>query len=162
MYIQGNELHEAATLGEYEKVVSILEDPNKSIDVDSEKSDGGTTALLIATMMGHDNIVEYLLANHSAYTESVSQNGATALHFASALNHTNIVKLLIKYGANIDFPHKFAKSTALHFAVEMENVEIIKELCKNGANPEATKINGGRVKYMLSISCSILIFLIKF
>ena len=138
----GNELHKASILGDLNKIKKILNDPDTTMDIDNENSDG-STSLILATVMGHENIVKYLL-KQGALTEIETNTGANALHFGVILNHTNIVKTLIKYNANIDKEHKFAKSTPLHFAVEMGHTEIIKILCDNGANINAPKTNGGR------------------
>eukprot|EP01084_Bolivina_argentea_P145399 254856_1 len=141
----GNKLHEAVTLNDKEKVIDILQNPKYStIDIDSTKTDG-STSLIIATIMGHTDIVDILL-KEGAYTEAKSSSGATALHFAACLNHTDIVDLLInKYNADCNTPHPFASSTALHFAVEMNNYHIVEILCNSQkCDAEAAKSHQGR------------------
>eukprot|EP01083_Nonionella_stella_P156512 506958_1 len=149
----GNELHKAVTLNDKERVIQILSDPQYvgKMDIDSEKSDG-STPIILASIMGHTDIVA-ILCKEGAYLEQSSSSGATALHFAAMLGHSDIVSTLLQHGADCDHRHPFALSTALHFAVEMDHHKIVRLLCESHqCNAEAEKSHGGRAIHIATES----------
>jgi ankyrin repeat protein len=138
----GSAIHTAAASGDVEALKENLEKGTALIAVNEQKKDG-MTPLITASMMGHANVVAYLI-EEGADVEAVGTNGATALMIASMMGHTNVMELLLEAGAIVDSEHKFAKNTALHFASEMGRAEAVELLCKHNASVEKEKTNGGR------------------
>ena len=70
-------------------------------DVDSNRSSDGDTMLILASKMGHYEVVKLLL-NHGANTNLVNKLGMSALAVASSNGHGDVVNLLIESGANVN------------------------------------------------------------
>jgi hypothetical protein len=66
---------------------------------------GTTTALILTTVFGNDDMVSALTAA-GAQTEGVDQYGRTALHYAAMLGEMTKAKLLLSLGANPNFRDK--------------------------------------------------------
>lgn len=145
----GSPLHIAASLGQAERVIELLEDENMNLDVDARKKLDGTTALHAASSVGHANVVRVLL-DFGANVEAVGNSGVTPLQLASTMGHIEVMNALLDGGASINAAHKFGGTTALHFAAEMGRVEAIKLLCTRGANVEAKKTTGGTALHTAS------------
>lgn len=61
---------------------------------------GALTPLMEAVLVGHIDLVEYLLVCHAdVYAKTIS--GETALTYACKNGHTDIVDLLVNFGADI-------------------------------------------------------------
>jgi hypothetical protein len=56
----------------------------------------GLTALILASMVGHFEVIQFLL-DHDADRDSKSIEGKTALDYARDQGHTEIVDLLLHY-----------------------------------------------------------------
>jgi ankyrin repeat protein len=88
-------LHLAASYGDPELIRMLMVDgPRNSRDLD------GTTALLTATLSGHDENVAALLAG-GARPDVASDAGMTALLVAVRDGHVEIARLLLEAGADI-------------------------------------------------------------
>ena len=137
-----SKLHDAAAAGNLEELERLLDvEATGTALVDPTKHDG-TTPLITAAMMGHEQVVRRLI-EEGADVEAVGLNGATALQIAASMGHVGVMTALLDGGAQVNAAHKFAKSTALHFAAEMGQVAAIELLCKRGADPHAEKTHGG-------------------
>jgi len=134
----GSPLHIAASLGNLERVQTLIDDGAR---VDVQKEDG-TTPLHSAATMGHSDVVK-LLIEEGAWVEATGNNGATALMMAAAMGNLDVVSSLLDGGAKPDTRHAFGKTTALHFAAEVGRDEVVTLLCRRGADVEAEKTTGG-------------------
>lgn len=142
----GSALHRAAALNDKGEVERLAEAAETTAVVDAVKSDGAT-ALIVAAVAGHADVVRLLL-EQGAEVDRVGLQGATALHIAAAMGHTDVMEVLIQAGADLNARHKFAASTPLHFAAEMGQSAAVRLLCKKGANVEAAKTHGGRALHI--------------
>jgi len=98
------------------------------------------TPLMIASRLGHQNVVRYLLdqavdkeKEGVVKFERHAIQGATALWCAAGAGHLAIVSMLIADGANIDHETK-NKSTPLRAACFEGRIDIVEFLCCKGAN----------------------------
>lgn len=74
----------------------------------------GWTPLILATELGHFDVVKLLLAN-GANVNILNDNDMNALLVASYKGHFEIVKILVENGANVNFMNRY-KYTALWLA----------------------------------------------
>jgi uncharacterized protein len=134
-------IHEAAALGDLEKVREILDnDPEK---VNSFSGDG-FQPLGLAAFFSHTEVGAYLLG-HGADPEAPSRNDqrVAPLHSATASGTYQIVCELIKKGADVNAKQQ-GGYTALHAAIQNKDFDIIKVLIDNGADCYATNDGGVR------------------
>jgi len=89
------------------------------------------TALMLASLGGHLEIVDLLLAA-GANVDDRSANKNTALMFASSRGHLPIVKRLLAAGADVDVVG-YAGRTALQYALDKRYSEITATLRAAGA-----------------------------
>lgn len=82
------------------------------------KDDEGKTALMWASMYGHNDMIKFLIKN-GADVNAKDNNGNTALMFASKYGHDDIVKLLTEAGADANIKNNEGK-TAADIAAERE------------------------------------------
>ncbi len=68
-------------------------------DPNAKDPQSGSTMLSIAALMGHTEIVTWLL-EHGADVNAKSRDGGTALHAAAFLGRIEAVKLLLEHGAD--------------------------------------------------------------
>ena len=85
----------AAETGDLKRLQRILD---QSTDVNS-RDDAGRTALLLATLHGQTQAVEFLLA-HGANPNTADTEGVTPLSAALAGNHSTIIRMLEDAGAH--------------------------------------------------------------
>ena len=95
----GADLIKAAFSGEFPEVKRLLE---KGANVNA-KRDNGITALMGASIEGHQEVVELLLAKEADVDAKVyffgHSGGVTACDLASEKGHKEIVKMLVRAGA---------------------------------------------------------------
>ena len=121
--------------------------------------DVGTTALMLASKGGHEEIVETLLsagANGSQDSHSrggqilvkrgadpniQKKDGATALMYASQNGHSEVVQILVKGGADPNIQMADG-ATALIFASRDGHTEVVQILLEQGANPNIPEEDG--------------------
>jgi len=103
------------------------------VPIDCQNFDG-ETALSVAVMGGHYDLIEYLIS-HGANVNIANLRGETSLHLASALGFTDIIKLLVDNGAFLEAEDECGE-TALHFAVREDFLEVVESLLVSGANPD--------------------------
>ena len=68
--------------------------------MEAVERDQGRTALMLAAVNGHVDIVNALAGMHSANVEAADEHGKTALMLAAYNGHTEIVNALDTHGAN--------------------------------------------------------------
>jgi ankyrin repeat protein len=97
-----------------------------------ETDEYGTTALHLASLNGHKNIVELLTKSKSMINKKNSFT-ETPLYLACLKGNKDVVQLLIEKGAQIQEKNIFDE-TALHLACEKGHFKIVELLIKQGAN----------------------------
>ncbi len=123
----------AANDGDARTVSALL---SQGLDPDSADKDGNTV-LMIASRLGHKEVVMVLLGR--AHVARISAHGDTALHFASLAGHLEIVKLLVENGAIVNPGTGW---TPLHYAAFENRAEVIKYLIAKGAKKDQLAPNG--------------------
>jgi len=84
-------------------LVKLLIDKNDSLEYVHYKPDCGFSALHLAVMNGHLEIVEYFLTKCGGLLViELKDYGDTVLHRAARAGHVDIIKLLLEHGAMID------------------------------------------------------------
>ena len=90
------------------------------------------TCLHNAAIIGHLNIVKFLIAN-SAKIDALTRRDKTPLHFACTEGHFPVVQYLVENGANINAKDSNGK-TPPDYAVFSDNLQVLKYLCEKGAS----------------------------
>ena len=121
-------LQEAATIGDIELVRTLIEN---GIEVDSLEDSYLSTALRCATMSGHKDVAEFLVAE-GAYINARTTGHSTPLHVAAQRGRTEIAELLIDKGADVNAKNNTGQ-TPLNIAVHQNHQEIVELLRKHGA-----------------------------
>lgn len=93
----------------HQKVIQVVSDANIAIlteligrfviNFDQILGANGNTMLIIATIKGHTEMVEFLV-NKGVDVNKTNDEGNTALHYAISANRRKIIDILIQYGAN--------------------------------------------------------------
>ena len=101
----------------------------------------GDTALMVAALNGHENVVRYLRGKGG----DVNNTGWTALHYAAVNGHADIAKYLLDQGANpvASSPNGISP---LMMAARENKTEVIKVLLEYGADL-AQKNDKGETAY---------------
>jgi ankyrin repeat protein len=128
------EIHDASQTGDLAKVKALV---SANRDLVSNKDTNGWMPLHYATMYGHKEVVEFLLAN-KADVNAKDKNGETALHFAAMLGHQNLAELLLANKAEVDAKDNNGE-TPLFYAARQEIAEL---LLKNKANVNVKNKDG--------------------
>lgn len=103
---------------------------------------GGWTALMVATLKQHLDVVETLLL-FGAKVSVVSVNKVTALYLAVQNNNQAIFNLIVKYGATFE-PDAYLDLNAFLLAVETNNIEMTSTLLKLGIDVNASDESTGK------------------
>ena len=112
----------------------VVEAINSGANVNA-KSSQDWTALNIATVQGHADVVEVLL-NYGANVNTRDSKGFTALMFAASNGHTEAAEVLLKHGADVNAETGNGK-TALTFAAMTGAADVAEVLLKHGADVNA-------------------------
>ncbi len=99
-----------------------------------ERGDEGATALMVAVLAGHAEIVEMLLAQGADVNVRAAE-GLTAWLAAAFSGSLEIIRVLVEHGADLEAT--FEGATVLTFAVVSENAEIVDFLLEHGADANA-------------------------
>jgi len=91
-----------------------------------------SSQLHVASKIGHETVVQYLLANR-AEVSAIDTNMRVPLHLAAKEGHVVIVRLLLDNGFDIDVKDKHG-STPLELAVRGGHMTVIRLLLENGSN----------------------------
>ena len=95
-----------------------------------EATDFGSTALHVAAMEGHPEVVQLLL---EAGFQDVAREGRTALHWASGRGHLEVVRLLLEAKAQKDHVDLRDGVTALDVSLQKGHWEVVQLLLQAGA-----------------------------
>lgn len=136
-------LVDAALNGELEQVKMLIE--KEGVDINAKESEIGATALLVASVKGHLEIVQYLI-NKGADINAKGDKVVTALMGASAAGHLAVVKALVEgkkgllsmfsKGADINAKDNDG-ITALMGASMKGHLEVVKYLINKGVDVNA-------------------------
>jgi ankyrin repeat protein len=152
--IQGAEIHEAAELGDLEKVKAYLEKDPKQINATDSK---GRTVLGRAARSGKKELVEFLLdkgATEDVFAAAIvgqtdkiaaflkqdpklinarDSGGKTALHWAALYGQTKVMELLLANKADVNSLDEDG-FTPLHWAATFNQSDAVKVLLANKAD----------------------------
>lgn len=134
-------IHEAAAMGDLERVRAILEDDPRKVN---SFSGDGFQPLGLAAFFGHAKVGEYLLS-HGADPASPSRNyqKVAPLHSAAASRNHSLVDALIEKGVDVNAWQQ-GGYTALHAAIQNKDAHTAEALIKNGADCGAENERGER------------------
>ncbi|CAI8017368.1 Protein TANC2 [Geodia barretti] len=125
------ELHDAAERGDVEAVERLL---STSVNINSRTEDEGDTALLVASLRGHVEVVRLLLKAGAAVFIP-DKDGLSPLYVASQEGHTEVVDVLVKAGADVNqATTKESCSVPLGAAAGKGHTETVQRLLEAGAN----------------------------
>mmetsp|Transcript_42916 Transcript_42916/g.142089 ORF Transcript_42916/g.142089 Transcript_42916/m.142089 type:complete len:568 (-) Transcript_42916:345-2048(-) len=65
-------------------------------------TEDGATAVHWASLLGHAELVEWLIEQGAPHDWAVESSGMQPIHWAATRGHTDVIKVLLKRGANID------------------------------------------------------------
>ena len=130
-------IHDAARAGDLGSLQKLVV---QGADV-NERAVRDETPLMLATLAGHGEVVNYLL-QRGADIGARNASGMTTLHAAAYGGHTDIVSLLIAKGAVVNDSSNLFGVTPLHLASEENRPGTVEELLKHGANVAAIERNG--------------------
>ncbi|HEU4387618.1 MAG TPA: sigma-70 family RNA polymerase sigma factor [Blastocatellia bacterium] len=139
------DIHEAAAIGQTERVTELLREDAARLDAYSEE---GFTPLALAAHYGHQETTKYLL-ERNANPSIVSRHplGVTPLHAALFGRQIETARLLIEHDSDVNarrggkgWPR--AGWTALHYTAGYGFVELIGPLLARGADLEARDDEG--------------------
>lgn len=121
-------LHDACRDGNANEVERLLK---AGADADAKDKDTGWTALIVATMNQHKEVVKLLIVNR-VDVDAKTETGWTALMFAATWNYNAGLQLLIFAGADVNAKNDDGE-TALMKATGGKHTEIAELLKLNGA-----------------------------
>ena len=107
----------------------------------------GHTALMLAAMHGHSEIVEHILDQISSSEErrhlimAVDDEGRTALHWAAMYGESGIVHQLMEAGADTRAMNRLF-CTPLDYAARLKNSGGLLEMMKQGNVAVASSVDG--------------------
>ena len=130
------QLYNAASDGELEKVESLCSDPNLNIDWQDQR---GFTPLSGACQKGHLGVVEYLLSLKGIDPNKPANDGATPFFMSCQEGHKEVVSLLLadpRIGPNKPMN---TQGTPLWFASQNGHLQVVQRLFASERNID-TKI----------------------
>lgn len=134
------DLHEAAVLGDLERVRALLTEDRARV---TSRSADGWTALHLAAFYGKRGVAELLLARGADLAAlSSNQMANTPLHAALAgREDADVVALLIARGADVNARGAMGY-TPLHIAASRGNASLVERLLSSGAKAMARTEDG--------------------
>ena len=128
------ELLKAVEEGNTKRAVFYLD---RGLDPNSTNADGNTI-LMIASRLGHLELVSTLVARKASLTRQ-SRSGDTALMMACLGGHLGVVKLLVSAGAPIEAGKGWQP---IHYAAFSGSAGVLSFLLERGADKNALAPNG--------------------
>jgi len=113
-------IHDAAASGALEVVKMLIE--QKSTPVDLKDKRHGATALHIASLAGHEEVVRYLLKNGAAVNILDKANATALMYAAEYTKNPEIIVVLLDAGADAKI-EDFEGYKAIDYADENENLK---------------------------------------
>ncbi|XP_055886580.1 transient receptor potential cation channel subfamily A member 1-like isoform X2 [Biomphalaria glabrata] len=104
------------------------------------KNNQGQNALHLASLKGHQQVVEVLIEFHPDL-DVVDNHGNTALHLAVSSKKPEIIDLLLKSGANPTIKNHL-HMMPIHVAAELNNIDVVNVLLDNGVDANWTGESG--------------------
>ncbi|XP_070548274.1 LOW QUALITY PROTEIN: ankyrin repeat and SAM domain-containing protein 3-like [Ptychodera flava] len=123
------DLYTASSIGQYDCVHAII--VSGELDL-NKKNSGGWTALMYASYIGHDNIVNLLL-DAGVDVNIKSSKGRTSLMLAASCGNESVIYFLLHNDADIESTDNRGW-TALFHATNAGHQNMVKFLLDNGAN----------------------------
>ena len=111
------------------------------VNVNARRGSDGCTALHMAAVDGHDELVSTLLRK-GAYKDVLDNTGTTPLLLATAAGHLSAVETLLAEGANINLRSREDGFSALHLAAWQGHRGIVSALLRSGADTDVVDRNG--------------------
>jgi len=108
----------------------------EGVPVDEARADGAT-ALHLAVLGGHLDVVKRLLAAVADVRAKIVKSGLTPLHFAAQTDRTDIARVLVGAGAHVEARSTLG-STPLHVATRNRGLATIDFLIERGAEAGST------------------------
>lgn len=142
---QGDLLRAAASNGNAEEVASILKQRGQSADVVDATNYEGLTALMKASMYGHDKVITTLLSA-GADVNLTDDRGRTSLMLAAQNGEKDAVYALLHGGARPLFGPAEHGMTAIMLASIGGHAEVVKLLLQAGAPTDAVDNEGRTAK----------------
>lgn len=126
------------------------------LDVHARSTDvlySGFTAVHVAALYGHINVVETLL-NHAAKLDEEDTTGKRQpLHFAAASRQRSMVRFLLKHGAQVDAKARNAVQP-IHEASWSGSIEVLDALIEAGAMVDCSDIFGYQPLHWATMTAS--------
>lgn len=91
-------IYEATAAGDLDNVKLHVKN---GTDVNA-RDDDGITALMVAAMCSHPELISYLISKGARIDARTDSKGYTALHLATRVGNLNTVKLLVEGGADVN------------------------------------------------------------
>ncbi|KAB5577943.1 ankyrin repeat-containing domain protein [Coniochaeta sp. 2T2.1] len=113
----------------------------------------GRTALHVATVFGHDKIVEQLIKESDVDINALDEDSVTAVYVGSLWGNWKAVETLVKNGANPDLGDLqpgVPQWNPLVCAVEEGHTLCVRALLDNGADPNFVGLQGTPLRYAVS------------
>ncbi|XP_019646871.1 PREDICTED: serine/threonine-protein phosphatase 6 regulatory ankyrin repeat subunit A-like [Branchiostoma belcheri] len=107
--------------------------------------EGRNTALLIASFLGHVDVVKLLLRKGASLTKRDAVASSAPLHGAAREGHTEVVDLLVHHGATLDIRDGH-QTTPLMAACMYKRVGTVRRLIDLGARVDLTDYHGFTAK----------------
>ncbi|XP_060116922.1 ankyrin repeat and SAM domain-containing protein 3 [Heteronotia binoei] len=123
------DLHTAASIGQHEVVQACIQ--RGSLDL-NQRNCGSWTALMYASYIGHDSIVQMLL-EAGVNVNIPTPEGQTPLMLASSCGNESVAYLLLQQGAELEMKDIHGW-TALFHCTSAGHQQMVKFLLDNGAN----------------------------
>ncbi|KAI8499961.1 Ankyrin-1 [Branchiostoma belcheri] len=111
------------------------------IDHAQEDEESTGTALLMASIQGHADIVRLLLRKGASVTKRNKGISCAPLHGAAGNGHTEVVDLLVHHGATLDIRDAFQR-TPLMAAIMFKEVATVRQLIEFGARVDLADAQG--------------------
>ncbi|XP_019618489.1 PREDICTED: serine/threonine-protein phosphatase 6 regulatory ankyrin repeat subunit B-like [Branchiostoma belcheri] len=106
-----------------------------------EDQESTETALLVASIKGHADIVKLLLRKGASVTKRNQGISCAPLHGAAGNGHTEVVDLLVYHGATLDIRDAFLR-TPLMAAIIFKEVATVRQLIEFGARVDLADAQG--------------------
>jgi len=136
--VVGGAIHQAARIGDLEKIKALLkDDPDLVFSKDSK----GDTPLHWAACNSHKEVIEFLLAN-KASVNAVDIGGLTPLHCAvGGYDRKDVVELLLANSSDVNAKNSIGW-TPLHFAAAKGYKDVVELLLTHHADVNAKDNKG--------------------
>jgi ankyrin repeat protein len=144
---RGTALHYAAVCG-FHRIVDFLVIEH-SQDIHSRAFDKALTALHVAVLRGHAEVVRILL-KRGANPTAQDKHGRTPFHEASRQGHVELVRMILERGADPTVQDKDGR-TPFHEASLEGHVEVVRMILERGADPTVQDKDGRTPFHLASL-----------